>query len=70
MTVKSIYHRPNLYDCSEHVWWMVIHRLGFQPFLFHTLTALTEWLRMKHGSCSSTLKCLVGQATVSKLWSE
>lgn len=47
---------------------MVINRLGFVLFLFHTWTALVSWIGARDNRCPSTLRKLVSQATVYKLW--
>lgn len=55
---------------SERVWRLITVRLGYRPTLFHTWTALCEWLRTSDTTCSNTLRRLVTQATVYQLWAE
>ncbi|XP_013658178.1 uncharacterized protein LOC125595072 [Brassica napus] len=55
---------------SERLWKMIIRRLGYQPFLFHTWTSLIEWLRMKDYTCPQTLHKLAAHAVIYHLWLE
>ncbi|CAN6862971.1 unnamed protein product, partial [Brassica oleracea] len=55
----------------EQVWKLVIHRLGYRPFLFHTWTAFISWLDdLNDNTCSITLRRLVAQAVIYSIWSE
>ncbi|KAL0758366.1 hypothetical protein Bca101_074516 [Brassica carinata] len=55
---------------SEQIWKQVTRRLGYRPFLFHTWTALLDWLHLKDRTSSLTLRRLAVHTTVSKLWFE
>ncbi|KAF3597405.1 hypothetical protein DY000_02020172 [Brassica cretica] len=55
---------------SEQIWKKVTRRLGHRPFLFHTWTALLDWLHLKDRTSSLTLRRLAVHTTISKLWFE
>lgn len=55
---------------SEHIWFLVLQRLGYQPFRFHTWTAFMDWLGLRDNVCPTTLRRLAAQATIYSLWWE
>ncbi|XP_013589706.1 PREDICTED: uncharacterized protein LOC106298174 [Brassica oleracea var. oleracea] len=55
---------------SEEIWITVTKRLGYRPVLFHTWTAFVEWLGLRDSTCPSTLRKLVSQVTIYKIWIE
>lgn len=55
---------------SEHLWVLVLQRLGYNPFRFHTWTAFMDWLGLRDNVCPLTLRRLAAQATVYSLWWE
>lgn len=57
-------------EVSESVWELVLQRLGYNHFGFHTWTAFSDWLSMRDKVTSRTLKRLVAQATISSVWTE
>ncbi|WZY74111.1 hypothetical protein YC2023_006351 [Brassica napus] len=57
-------------DYSEQIWRLVLKRLGYRPVLFHTWTALLEWSVIRDNTSSVTLRLLVIQATIYRIWYE
>lgn len=57
-------------EISEAIWDLVLQRLGYHSFAFHTWTAFSNWLSMRDAVTSRTLKRLVAQATISSIWTE
>ena len=55
---------------SEQLWTLILRRLGYQPVMFHTWTALLEWSDIKDTTCPTTLRLLVIQTTIYKIWFE
>lgn len=55
---------------SERLWKLIIQRLGYQPFFFHTWISFIEWLHMKDSTCPQTLRKLAAQAVIYHLWLE
>ncbi|KAG2262578.1 hypothetical protein Bca52824_069657 [Brassica carinata] len=57
-------------EYSEQLWTLILRRLGYQAVMFHTWTALLEWSDIKDTTCPTTLRLLVIQATIYKIWFE
>lgn len=55
---------------SEQLWKLLMRRMGYRPFLFHTWTAMHSWLETADSTCPYTLRLLVVQATIYKIWAE
>ncbi|XP_013617799.1 uncharacterized protein LOC106372875 [Brassica napus] len=57
-------------EISEQLWNLVLHRLGYRSFYFHTWTALSEWLSISDQTCPPLLRKLSVHAVIYSLWTE
>lgn len=55
---------------SEQLWNIIIRRLGYRPFYFHTWSALIAWLDTRDTTSPLTLRRLAAQATIYSIWIE
>lgn len=51
-------------EINENLWLLVLRRLGYNPFWFHTWMAFTEWLGHRNNVCPITLRRFAAQATI------
>ena len=57
-------------EVSQHLWAMIIRRLGYRTLSFHSWNAFSDWLGSKDSICPTTLRRLVAQAVIYSLWHE
>ncbi|KAG2241116.1 hypothetical protein Bca52824_090403 [Brassica carinata] len=57
-------------EVSEHLWTLILRRLGYGRFFFHTWLAFVTWMGDRDSVTPLTLRRLASQATIYTIWTE
>ncbi|KAG2305893.1 hypothetical protein Bca52824_025641 [Brassica carinata] len=66
-------HQNHLFlrcEVSEHLWTLILRRLGYGRFFFHTWLAFVTWMGDRDSVTPLTLRRLASQATIYTIWTE
>ena len=55
-------------EVSEHLWTLILRRLGYGRFFFHTWLAFVTWMGDRDSVTPLTLRRLASQATIYTIW--
>ncbi|KAL0875746.1 hypothetical protein Bca101_025451 [Brassica carinata] len=73
LSIQALEDRDHLFlrcEVSEHLWTLILRRLGYGRFFFHTWLAFVTWMGDRDSVTPLTLRRLASQATIYTIWTE